>query len=104
MKIDFKRFCIVVLILLITIIYLSIFTCATTDKSIENLDAAGYKLLYIGRHIGFWIITVVATYKVIQCALKGSRKEVGEIILTYVLIYGSMFIIPWAMKLVENIF
>ena len=104
MKFNLKKFFMIIMIIAIMVLYLSVFAFADSPDKLAKLDATGNQLLYLARRIGFWIITVMATYKVIQCALKGNRKEVGEIIITYVLIYGSMFLIPWAMRLVEDIF
>ncbi len=104
MKFNLKKFFMVIIIITIMVLYLSVFTFAATNDSLSKLDATGNQLLFLSRRIAFWVITVVATYKIIQCALKGNRKEVGEIIITYVLIYGSLFLVPWAMRLVEGIF
>ena len=88
---------------ILTMFIMSVPSFAAND-SFAKLDATGNKLLVMGRRIGFWIVLIIATYRVIQCALKGSKKEVGEIIMTYTLIYGALYIIPWILRLVEDIF
>lgn len=78
----------------------------TTDinSSLAGLDKAGYQILNILYDVGFWVITVKCVYEIIQSAMRGDRKAVGNTIITYVIVYGSLFFVPWALKLVRGIF
>ena len=85
--------------------FLSVATTAASNiKGIEKLDVFGNTLLVLCQRIGFWIVVVKCIYDIIQCAIKGDRRALGTCILTYILIYASMFFVPWALRLVEGIF
>ena len=71
---------------------------------IENLDSAGFKILHIVRKVGYWIIVIQATKDVVKSAMRGATSDIGGIVLRYVLMYGALYVIPWALKLVEGVF
>ena len=84
---------------------MSFFVLATTTiKGMDKLDNFGNILLIICQKIGFWIVCVKCIYDILQCCIKGDRHALGNCILTYLLIYGAMFFVPWALHLVEGIF
>ena len=71
---------------------------------LNNLDSAGYKILHIVRKVGYWIIVIQATKDVIKSAMRGATSDIGGIVLKYVLMYGALYAVPWALKLVEGVF
>lgn len=71
---------------------------------LDNLDSAGYKILHIVRKVGYWIIVIQATKEVIKSAMRGATSDIGGIVLKYVLMYGALYAVPWALKLVEGVF
>ena len=70
----------------------------------EKLNDAGYKLLNITQIIGYWVLGVTTTYNVIKSGVGGDVKKIGNIIISGIIIYGSLYFLPWAFHLVENIF
>ncbi len=91
---------VVIIVSALTLSYSSI--CHASGLS--KLDSAGFKILDIVRKVGYWIIVVQATKEIIKSAMSGATKDIGGIVLKYVLMYGALFAIPWALKLVEGVF
>jgi hypothetical protein len=71
---------------------------------LDKLDQAGNTLLTIAQKIGFWVVTIVCLYNLIQCATKGDKHQIGNIVITYTLLYAAMFFVPWILHFVEGIF
>ena len=100
-----KKKIVITLIIITTIMLcwtLTIF--AGTEAQLAKVDAGGNKILTIIRRIGYWLILVKAITDVVKAGLAGDKDAIGKIVFTYVLIYGALFFIPWALRLVEGIF
>ena len=93
--------------ILIIIGFLLLFTIpcfAAGDVQLDKIDAGGNRILTIMRRIGYWIILIKAITDLIKAGIDGNKHKMGEIVFTYILIYGALFFIPWALRLVEGIF
>lgn len=77
---------------------------ASANDGLDKIDIAGNQILTIFRRIGFWLILIKCIQELVQCALSGSSKNIGGIIVKYVVLYGAFFFVPWALRLVEGIF
>lgn len=95
-----KKIVFVIIIALLLIFYTSV--CFASDLS--KIDTAGNKILTIFRRIGFWLILIKCIQELIQCAMNGATKNIGGIVVKYILIYGAFYFVPWALRLVEGIF
>lgn len=97
----------IITFIIITIVLLCwalpIFASGTEDH-LAKVDAGGNKILIIIRRIGYWLILIKAITDVVKAGLAGDKEAIGKIVFTYVLIYGALFFIPWALRLVEGIF
>lgn len=90
----------ILIIIFVLLFYTS--TCFASDLS--KIDAAGNKVLTIFRKIGFWLILIKCIQELTQSALAGATKNIGGIVMKYILIYGAFYFVPWALRLVEGIF
>lgn len=79
-------------------------TIAFADADLTRLDEGGMKILAIVRAIGYWIILIKCIMELVKAAMEGDSNAIGKIIMTYVMIYGALFFVPWALRLVEGIF
>ena len=77
---------------------------AFADTDLARLDEGGMKILAIVRAIGYWIILIKCIMELVKAAMEGDSNAIGKIIMTYVMIYGALFFVPWALRLVEGIF
>lgn len=76
----------------------------TTVDAFVKIDEVGNEILSIGQKIGYWIVVIVSTFQVIQASANGNRHKIGEIIFMAILTFGALFIIPYALNLVSDIF
>lgn len=93
----------IVLIVIMTTLFV-FYTSISLANGLDKVDRAGNQILNIFRRIGFWIILIKAIQELVQCALSGGNKNIGGIIVKYIIIYGAFFFMPWALRLVEGIF
>ena len=76
---------------------------AVADTS--KIDVAGNMFLEIVKHAGYWIILIVAICNVIKTATAtNNNSDIFKVIAKYILIYATLFILPWAFDLVEGVF
>lgn len=94
---------VIVLLLVITwsILYPDIVYAA---NDLSKLDAGGQRILNIVRRIGYWVVLIKCIADLIRAGMNGDTHAIGKIIMTYLLIYGALFFVPWALRLVEGIF
>lgn len=74
----------------------------TADLS--KLDAVGGELLHTGQSVGYWVVVIVSVFQIIKAAASGDKHKVGEILLMGILVYGALFIVPYALDLVSGVF
>lgn len=73
-------------------------------EGIDKVDIAGNRILMIVRRIGYWVILIKAVYDVIGSIKNRDMKELGQVILFYLILYAALFFIPFALKQVEGVF
>lgn len=71
---------------------------------LSKIDEVGIELLHIGQHIGYWITVIVAVFQIIKASACGDRQKVLEIILMALIVYGALFIVPYALDLISGVF
>jgi len=69
-----------------------------------KLDTAGNNFLYMAQSIGYWIVTIKCVLDIMKCALNKDKGAVGDTIVTYSLIYGAMFFVPFILNLIKGVF
>lgn len=70
----------------------------------DNLDISGEKILHIIQKVAYWIILIKCISELIKAALHGEIHSIGKIVMTYTLIYASVFFVPWLLVFVQGIF
>ena len=72
---------------------------------ISKIDVAGNMFLEIIKHAGYWIILLVGICNVIKTATAtNNNSDIFKVIAKYILIYATLFILPWTFDLVEGVF
>lgn len=73
---------------------------------LSRIDVLGNTFLSIVRKASYWIVLVVSLTEICKAAIKGgnSNSEIVKIIVKYLLIYASLFLMPWLFDLVEEAF
>lgn len=70
----------------------------------KGIDALGWTLLGLVRHWAYWILLVWCIVDVIKSGLSGESKKTLPIILKYVVIFASMYLIPTIFDAIKTSF
>ena len=70
------------------------------------IDVLGNTFLSIVRKASYWIVLILSLTEICKTALKGgnNQSEILKVIVKYLLIYASLFLMPWLFDLVEEAF
>lgn len=70
------------------------------------IDVLGNTFLSIIRRVGYWIALISALTEIIKTSMRGGNNsaEIGKIIMKYLLIYASLYLMPWLFDLVKGAF
>ena len=91
----------VLVVLIILVVLLPTFAYAS---DLSKLDEGGAKILNIVQRIGYWIILIRCVADLIKAGVNGDTHSMGRIIMLNIILYGALFFVPWALKLVEGLF
>ncbi|MBN1050302.1 hypothetical protein [Clostridium botulinum] len=80
-----------------------IYVFAVDLGAVDNL---GNTFLSIIQRVGYWIALLSALAEIVKTAMRGGNNtaEVGKIIMKYLLIYASLYLMPWLFGLVREAF
>lgn len=78
---------------LITLLGLSLY-CKNVFAATKGIDALGWTLLGFVRHWAYWILLIWCIIEVIKSGLSGDSKKTLPIIMKFVIIFASMYLIP----------
>lgn len=70
------------------------------------IDVLGNTFLGIIRRVGYWIALISALTEIIKTSMRGGNNtaEIGKIIMKYLLIYASLYLMPYLFDLVKGAF
>lgn len=73
------------------------------NNPMEAIDALGTTFLNVFKGVGYWIALIMAFIELIKSIMKGSSNttEIFGIVFKYVLIYATMFLVPWFFDLIK---
>jgi hypothetical protein len=72
--------------------------------TISKLDILGSNFLTVARKAGFWVILIAGVTQILRAVNNQDRKQIVETLLTYALMYATLYLLPEAMKLIDSIF
>jgi len=90
--------------LVVTLALIGFITNTSFASGENKIDAAGNRILVVVRRIGYWVILIKCISELIKNAMNGDIHGVGRTVMLYVIIYGCLFFVPWALRLVEGVF
>lgn len=77
---------------------------ADTSEAVVKINSGGFMILGIIQTLGYWLCIISCIMEILKCVMNGSSKDVGKIILKYLLIFGSLYLMPWLFDLIKEIF
>ena len=77
---------------------------ADTTEAMAKVDKAGFTLLGLIQTIGYWLCLIMCVVEILKSIMNGSSKSVGGIMIKYLLIFTSLFLMPFLFDLIKEIF
>lgn len=93
-----KRF---VTVLLASALYAKKVLAATEGKGIDPL---GWKFLALIRHWAYWILLIMCIVEVVRAGISGDSKKILGIIVKFLIIFGSMYLVPELFNAIRDAF
>jgi hypothetical protein len=95
----------IMIIIIINVCCLSTFAATKNiEEGLANLDNKMEGLLTVVYRIGYWVLLIIAFIDILSSVMSKNIKEVGKVILRYVIIYASLYLLPFLFSLVSDIF
>jgi hypothetical protein len=76
---------------------------AATDP-MGKVDIAGATFLGILRTIGYWLCLIFCILEILKILMNGQSKDIGKIIIKYLLVFSTLYVLPWMFELIKAIF
>lgn len=77
---------------------------ADTAEAVGRIDSAGNMFLGIVQSIGYWLCLIGCIMEILKSVMNGSSKDVGKIMMKYLLIFAALYLMPFAFNLIKDIF
>ncbi|WP_238886363.1 hypothetical protein [Clostridium sp. YIM B02551] len=70
----------------------------------DGVDRLGNKLLFLLRKWAKWILLIMCVLECIKAGVNGDSKNILKIIMKYVLLYASLFLVPYLFDVIAESF
>lgn len=77
---------------------------ADTSEAYAKIDRGGILILGLIQTVAYWLCIISCIMEILKTVMNGSTKDVGKIMLKYILIFASVYLMPWAFNLIKDIF
>jgi len=77
---------------------------ADTNAAVDKINTGGFMILGIVQTIGYWLCLIGCIMEILKSIMNGSSKDVGKIMLKYLLVFGSLYLMPFGFNLIREIF
>ena len=70
----------------------------------DALNIAGERILSVMQQASFWVAIIGGTGMSIKCLAKGDTHGAIKIVLSYILGFACIYILPWGLKIIQEAF
>lgn len=77
---------------------------AGVEEANAKVNNVGYMLFSSIQTIGYWLCLIGCIMEILKSVMNGSSKEVGKIMLKYLLIFASLYLMPFAFNFIKEAF
>ena len=77
---------------------------ADTTDAIAKINTGGFMILGIVQTIGYWLCIIGCIMEILKSVMNGSSKEVGKLMMKYILIFAALYLMPWLFDLIKEVF
>lgn len=75
---------------------------AGIEEANAKVNNVGYMLFSSIQTIGYWLCLIGCIMEILKSVMNGSSKDVGKIMLKYLLIFASLYLMPFAFNLIKE--
>ena len=77
---------------------------ADVTEAVARIDNAGLMFFGIIQSIGYWLCLIGCIMEILKSVMNGSSKEVGKLMMKYILIFAALYLMPFAFNLIREVF
>ena len=77
---------------------------ADTTEAMGKVKVAGSTILGLIQGIGYYLCLLSCIIEILKSIMNGSSKDVAKIMMKYLLIFASLYLMPFLFDLVREIF
>ena len=70
----------------------------------KGIDSLGWTLLGLIRHWAYWILLIMCIVEIIKSGLNGESKKTFPILMKFLVIFASMYLVPALFDAIKNAF
>lgn len=77
---------------------------ADATEAVARIDNAGLMFFGIIQSIGYWLCLIGCIMEILKSVMNGSSKEIGKLMMKYILIFAALYLMPFAFNLIREVF
>lgn len=77
---------------------------AGVEEANAKVNSVGLMLFSSIQTIGYWLCLIGCIMEILKSVMNGSSKDVGKIMLKYLAIFASLYLMPFAFNLIKEAF
>lgn len=77
---------------------------ADAKEAVARIDNAGLMFFGIIQSIGYWLCLIGCIMEILKSVMNGSSKEIGKLMMKYILIFAALYLMPFAFNLIREVF
>lgn len=77
---------------------------ADTTDAFGKINKGGFMILGVIQTVGYWLCVLSCIMEILKTVMNGSTKDVGKVMVKYLLIFGSLYLMPWLFDLIKAVF
>lgn len=77
---------------------------ADTSDAFGKINKGGLMILGLIQTVGYWLCIISCVMEILKTVMNGATKDVGKVMIKYILIFASLYLMPWLFDLIREIF
>lgn len=69
-----------------------------------KINQVGLTFFSIARTLGYWLCLLGCIVEILKAVSTGNNKDIAKIMMKYLLIFASLYFMPWAFDLIREMF
>jgi hypothetical protein len=74
------------------------------ESESKGIDPLGMKFLGLIRHWAYWILLIMCIVEIVRSGLSGDSKKILGIVMKFLIIFGSMYLVPELFDAIKTAF